>query len=410
MRDERNIIEVEAGVACEGHPDDYFLARELALAGSHEEAKRIYYRLLAETATPSLQALVYNDLAAVAATAGETQSGNQLLTQALEFHPECEAALENWSALGERGRAQTGVQAHFCFADSAKMCQSPGGRPVPNSGFSSLPIYGFMHVGVINHWRDIVEEQLLKLHASGLWDRTERIFVGLVGPQHEEFDFKDEKVEVVYRGTDFQEAEYPTLKALQQFCASHDCLVYYIHTKGNFHVSDNTRDWRHLMEHFVIQRHEDCIRTLGEHDACGVNLLTERGTVPFMLADSQKLGQSPAALSADLEKLGQSPTPAQAFFAGNFWWARSDYIRTLPPISSLAPNGSRPDRYTCERWIGMNRRARLASLHQCPVDQYHNRYARSNYARIAEVPPCPALATPSARDCPLRRGAHHVHL
>lgn len=221
------------------------------------------------------------------------------------------------------------------------MSQSPVAQnePVP-----SLPIYGFMHVGVVNHWRDIVEEQLRKLRASGLWDRTERIFVGLVGPRHEEFDFEDEKLEVVYRSPDFEEAEYPTLLALEKFCSDHECLVYYIHTKGNFHVSDNTRDWRHLMEHFVIQRHGDCLRTLADHDACGVNLLSdapaEKGAVPFLLADAQELGQS--------------PTPAQAFFAGNFWWARSSYIRTLPPLISLAPSGSRPDRYACERWIGMN--------------------------------------------------------
>jgi hypothetical protein len=118
------------------------------------------------------------------------------------------------------------------------------------------------------------------------------------------------------------------------------------------------------MEYFVIQRHEDCIRALVDHDACGVNLLSDG--------------------------------PFRAFFAGNFWWARSAYIRRLPPLSSLAPDGSRPDRHTCERWIGMNRQARLATLHQCPVDQYQSRYARSNYARLAEVTPCPALECPSA--------------
>jgi hypothetical protein len=192
----------------------------------------------------------------------------------------------------------------------------------------------------MNHWHDIVEEQLLKIHAAGLWVRTERLFVGVVGSGHEEFDFDDEKLEVVYRSADFQEAEFPTLTALQRFCSDHECLVYYLHTKGNFHVSDATRDWRHLMEYFMIERHEDCLRTLADHDACGVNLLIE--------------------------------PPSRAFFAGNFWWARSAYIRTLPPLSSLAPNGRRPDRHTCERWIGMNRAARLATLHQCPVDQYHS--------------------------------------
>jgi hypothetical protein len=349
MRNVASIIEVETTPRDEKLPEDYRLACELAWAGSDKEAKRIYHRLLAETTSRRQQAFLFNDLAALALAAGDMQSGRDLLKQALDSNPQCEAALETWTALG-LGPAPNGT--------------SNGSAECDRRGQSKLPIYGFMHVGLINHWRDIVQEQLLKLQVSGLWDRTERIFVGLVGARHEEFDFEDEKLKVVYRSADFEEAEYPTLKALQEFCSEQDCLVYYMHTKGNFHLSESTRDWRHLMEHFVIQRHEDCIRSLADHDACGVNLLTE--------------------------------PPGRSFFAGNFWWAKSAYIRTLPPLSSLAPKGSRPDRFTTERWIGMNREARLATLHQCPVDQYRSRYPRSNYARIAEVPPCPALATPSA--------------
>jgi hypothetical protein len=337
MRNDASFIEIETAPG-DGLPKDYCVARELALAGSNGQAKRIYGRLLAETASRNLQALVYNDLAALATTAGDTQASHELLKQSLDFDSRCEAALENWSALFGKGLSRRGWQAHFCCADSARISQSR--------------IYGFMHIGLINHWREIVEEQLLKLHASGLWDRTERIFVGLVGPRHEDFDFDDEKLEVVYRSADFQEAEYPTLNALQQYCSDHECLVYYIHTKGNFHVSENTRDWRHLMEHFVIERHEECLATLMDHDACGVNLLIE--------------------------------PPSRGFFAGNFWWAKSAYIRTLPPLSSLVPNGRRPDRHMCERWIGMSRGARLATLHQCPVDQYHSRYPRERYERRAE--------------------------
>jgi hypothetical protein len=235
--DRAAIIEVEAKATGEGLPEDYRVARELALVGSHGQAKRIYLRLLAETASHSLEALIYNDLAALAVTAGDTRAARDLLKKALEIDAECDAALENLSALGfdHPPIPTTNGTAEPRTCDSAK-----------------LPIYGFMHVGLMNHWHDIVEEQFLKLHASGLWDRTERIFVGVVGPRHEEFDFEDEKLEVVYRSADFQEAEFPTLSALQRVCSDHECLVYYIHTKGNFHVSDATCDWRHLMEYFVI--------------------------------------------------------------------------------------------------------------------------------------------------------------
>jgi hypothetical protein len=388
MGDVAKTLEVTPPKNGDALPEDYWLARELAWAGSNDQAKRIYCRLLAETASPNLRATVYNDLAALAAMSGDIQTGRQLLEQALESDAQCEGALENWNALacdlpsnGRRGQAyvEEGVGCQVFAASnlrsgvglradkSALVARRPRIEPVPEAygetgtGTSAaagepvpcLPIYGFMHVGTLNHWHGVVAEQLLKLRASGLWDRTERIFVGLVGPEQQEFDFEDPKLAVVYRSVDVSEAEYPTLKALEQFCTSHDCLVYYMHTKGTFHVSENTRDWRHLMEYFVIQRHEDCIRALVDHDACGVNLLSDG--------------------------------PFQAFFAGNFWWARSAYIRRLPPLRSLAPDGSRPDRHTCERWIGMNRQARLATLHQCPVDQYHNRYPRSNYVERGKL-------------------------
>jgi hypothetical protein len=94
-----DIIEVGAA-AGDGLPGDYCLARELALAGSIDEAKRIYTRLLSETSSSTLQAIIDNDLAALALAAGDMQTGRELLRQALEFDARCDAALENWSAFG----------------------------------------------------------------------------------------------------------------------------------------------------------------------------------------------------------------------------------------------------------------------------------------------------------------------
>ena len=69
MQDDSLIIEFHATATSDGLPDDYRLACDLAWAGSNDDAKRIYCRLLAETASPTLQALVYNDLAALAGSA-----------------------------------------------------------------------------------------------------------------------------------------------------------------------------------------------------------------------------------------------------------------------------------------------------------------------------------------------------
>lgn len=228
---------------------------------------------------------------------------------------------------------------------------------------AALPIFGFMHIATLNHWREVVAEQLLKLRSSGLWDRTNRIFVGVLGNEAHQLDFADEKIQVIYRGKNIAEAEFPTLEHLQQFCGEKECLVYYIHTKGVFRVSDMTRDWRHLMEHFVIQRFEDCLEKLTTCDVCGV----------------------------DWETSGPH-------FAGNFWWARSSYIRALPQLSRLRRRDPTADidRHICEKWIGMNPSVRAESLHQSEVNHYHDHYPRSKYASVREVPHTPALDAPSA--------------
>ncbi|BBO34427.1 glycosyltransferase [Lacipirellula parvula] len=245
-------------------------------------------------------------------------------------------------------------------SQSVALGSSPGGRSE-----AELPIYGFIHVAMMNHWRRVVEEQLLKLKASGLWDRTERIFVGLLGPQRDHFDFEDDKLEVVYYSPDIEEAEFPTLMFLEDFCSSRDCFAYYLHTKGVFRVSPHTDDWRRLMEHFAIYRHDECVNALVTHDVCGVNW------------HEQSIGPH---------------------FPGNFWWARSSYIRSLPSIHTFNADSisNRRDRHDCERWIGLNPAARVACLHQSGVNHYDSPYPSARYSSVGEVSNVLALDAPSA--------------
>lgn len=229
--------------------------------------------------------------------------------------------------------------------------------------FSRAPIFGFMHVAMINHWRQIVDEQVLKLRASGLWDRTERLFVGLLGSAPDEFPLQDPRILPMYFGTDYTPAELPTLAALQQFCRTRDCLVYYVHTKGVFAPANGTRDWRRSMEHFVITRHQDCIAALADQDLCGINWHSSWCR----------------------------------FFGGNFWWARSDYLRSLPDIRSMEPipglDLSR--RHVCERWVGENPAVRAVSLHESRTHHYRDEYPRSRYAHVRELPPSSSIEWPS---------------
>jgi hypothetical protein len=44
-----------------------------------------------------------------------------------------------------------------------------------------------MHVATMGPWREVVEEQLLKLRVSGLLEKTRRLLIGVVGPEADSF-------------------------------------------------------------------------------------------------------------------------------------------------------------------------------------------------------------------------------
>jgi hypothetical protein len=60
----------------------------------------------------------------------------------------------------------------------------------------ATPIYGFMHVALMPGWRAIVLEQLSKLRSSGLYEKSDRVRVGVVGDNVHEFDIADPKLEI----------------------------------------------------------------------------------------------------------------------------------------------------------------------------------------------------------------------
>lgn len=217
-----------------------------------------------------------------------------------------------------------------------------------------LPIYGFMHIATHGRWEQVVAEQLALIRTSGLYDRMTRLFIGVVGPACQSFSPGDEKIEVVHRSPDLQEYEFPTLKYLRSFCHSNDGLVFYIHTKGIFRDNEATTDWRHYMEYFVIERHEDCIRMLGQSDVCGVNWQI----VPW------------------------------PHFSGNFWWATTRYVATLATLDAAEPivNGwNLGERHHCERWICSGAGVRATSLHQTHLNHYFSRYPRQAYEGPVEA-------------------------
>lgn len=176
----------------------------------------------------------------------------------------------------------------------------------------------------------IVSTQLDSLNASGMVEEAAHICIGVNGTPEDYLAVSSlayEGVEIYHNlnGT----AELPTMKRMQDFCKTHPGWhVLYLHTKGVIHNGNPVfENWRLCMEKTVIWNWRRCITDLNRgFDTVGAHWLT------------------PAKYSF----IGKVP-----YWGGNFFWATSDYLNTLPIIDIMA------DRYEAEVWIGKTSKKKI---------------------------------------------------
>ena len=178
-------------------------------------------------------------------------------------------------------------------------------------------IHIFYHIGQLNHWRFIVQEQLHSMFVSGLMSNSECLHVGVNGNQP--IYGLPANSEVEYYSPELWAEETPTIKRLRDFCRKNpNKKVLYIMTKGVTRVTPSSNSWRLYLEYYCVHLWKDCVRDLDEHDCVGA-----------------------------LWRTPKLQTDAPPHFSGNFWWTNSSYVNTLN--DSMLESGHRYDR---EFWIG----------------------------------------------------------
>ena len=142
----------------------------------------------------------------------------------------------------------------------------------------------------------IYQQQMHRLHTSGLMEACEFIHIGIVG-EAEMFSLP-EKARVQYNKR-LTKDEGETVEAMYRFCCdpnnSHYDVLFF-HSKGaSRQFVPQLHAWRMFLEYYVIDKWRECIDKLKEYDSVGV-------------------------------KLRMKPFP---HYSGNFWWANADYVATL---------------------------------------------------------------------------------
>ena len=179
-----------------------------------------------------------------------------------------------------------------------------------------------------NYAVNLVAEQMFALRNGGLIDKASEFHVGLNGNYIDQIALSvlcGKSAVISCHGPDAV-SEIPTLAMIQQWVSKHpNWYVVYHHTKG-VSTANHVQNWRRRMERFVITRWQDCVAQLESgKDACGCHWLTPE--------------TNPGTIN--------SP-----FFGGNFWWAKSKYLMSLP----ILPKDSWENRYEAEVWIGKGKK------------------------------------------------------
>ena len=204
-------------------------------------------------------------------------------------------------------------------------------------------------------WKLMVDEQLKRIYESGILEKS-KFYCSINGKQAtriSNFVSLYDWVRILEVSDSDDQYEGFTLKHLYEECLYEDDLkVMYFHTKGMSHLAgarDNYSDrkfrsvnsWRHFMEWGVIDRWKESVDKLDNHDVVGVNYCID-------------------------------PWP---HMSGNFWWANSNYIKTLHhPIDDAFPSDTRDfgpiPRMNFEKWIGM-KNPNVYSFYNAPSSYDH---------------------------------------
>jgi hypothetical protein len=200
-------------------------------------------------------------------------------------------------------------------------------------------IKAFLHIATMGVYQEIFDEMMAKIIESNILDKVE-LNVCIAGDG--ELIVKDLKNVKVHKVGRVDEFEFVTHQFMEDAINETDENIKVLYFSG-LGVTGNTvfkKSWRAYLTYFVVTKFEECIKALDEgYDVCGADWRT-------------------------------NPVP---HFSGNFWWANSTYLKTLPKIQTLnKPNSPRvlTLRHNAEMYIGMNPDVKPRILHQSNVSQY----------------------------------------
>jgi hypothetical protein len=187
----------------------------------------------------------------------------------------------------------------------------------------------FYHLACTGNWREVFTEQIGLLDACSFppVDLTVLGDAEDLRDVHEICEALGRPFNLVFHSPELTHFETPSLLAIEAYARENDGYVLYLHSKGVSSPDDELKArWRELMMRELVENWERCMLELPHYDAIGVNW---------------------------------RDMPPVSHFSGNFWYAATRYLRTLPDFRAYYESPQyriwdpiHDKRLGCEFWIG----------------------------------------------------------
>lgn len=207
-----------------------------------------------------------------------------------------------------------------------------------------MKIRGVIHMCQQGDWKRSLKLLMTEIETSGLWNASETIDLVILTDGAPEIIVVDPKITCIYAGHPDQ-YERPTLLHLRDMALNdtEDVAYWYMHTKGVRHWGlrgeENILDWISMMLYWNTTRWKKAVAMLENgYDTYGCNLRAH----------------------------------PHAHYSGNFWWAKSSHLKTLP--STIGPIYEDP-----EFWV-LSSPAKPFNVHNSKTDHYNMQYPSSVYS------------------------------
>lgn len=209
--------------------------------------------------------------------------------------------------------------------------------------------YIYFHVCCINNWHIIVNDMLSQIKKSGLYDKVNEIRCCVLGDYIDhKYIFEDKKMNIIFHSYDLSLHEFKIMEILYKDSLTENFDVLYIHSKGVRHNGLNkcVTDWVQYLIYFNVVLHQKCLDNLKTYPVVGINLVDISGT--------------------------------NTHYSGNFWWSKSEHIRSLDKLTDKSYNGP-------EFYITNKKNTTYLSLWCSNIDHYKSEYHNNKYINKSET-------------------------